>query len=758
MQRYAFVVNNLLDEYQQTLWAGLQRAADDMNVQLIAVPGRDFNSTDLEDKAYTYLFDFLRSSIWDGMIISASFNINNTSEQISSFFKQFNLPYVTMGYKLDNSPCVLVDNRTGLYKLISHFIEKHQIRDIGFIRGPHNNEEAEIRYGVFKKALEDHGIQENPQWIKEGEFDVASGRDCAKEIWKSSKKPKALLGANDQMLIGAMEYLLDQHVNIPGELALGGFDNIDECEYLPVPLSTVSQPIEEQAYNALILLHRYATTGEKPQDLSLDTQPVFRESCGCFSSSVLNAGVVVLDPSITAKNKEDMETHHFIGEILLHQLKIDPQICRAYRELPPLLILLDDYCQIQSEENLYAYLRKLSGLLIQEEDKHSLVQWNMVLTATCLAYNFRFPYFRESMESIIQRSYVLVGEKISQHLSHNSLQLTQRFTVLQNSLRRIMEAYDMDEIVQQILEELENIGFGSFYLSLFQNDLLVTRESEIKLPEISELKIAYKNGKVLSNREESFVSVNLLPEHILKEEENCSLLTQMLLFDERLVGFILCDTRGNNGRQYEALRSQISSSIRSGYLMEEMQRSEKMALMRSEKIQENLLPMLNAIDSVVTIIAEKIERMEQAAEEFSENQSTFKQTSDSVENIADSAKYMLVLIKEIDDISEQINILSINASIESARAGVHGRGFAVISGEVRKLADSTAQTTTQTKTTLQQVMQNIKVSRESSTKSFTTYSTIQEDMSQLAQSLTSIENKMKELKDFSRDIMTLIKS
>jgi methyl-accepting chemotaxis protein len=244
----------------------------------------------------------------------------------------------------------------------------------------------------------------------------------------------------------------------------------------------------------------------------------------------------------------------------------------------------------------------------------------------------------------------------------------------------------------------------------------------------------------------------------LKEEENCSLLTQMLLFDERLVGFILCDTRGNNGRQYEALRSQISSSIRSGYLIEEMQRSEKVALMRSEKIQEKLLPMLNAIDSVVTIIAEKIERMEQAAEEFSENQSTFKQTSDSVENIADSAKYMLVLIKEIDDISEQINILSINASIESARAGVHGRGFAVISGEVRKLADSTAQTTTQTKTTLQQVMQNIKVSRESSTKSFTTYSTIQEDMSQLAQSLTSIENKMKELKDFSRDIMTLIKS
>lgn len=219
------------------------------------------------------------SSKVDGLIIMA----RSVDEDSLWSLERQGVPFVLLGHSNGQMQCstIAVDNEAGAYKAAAHLLG-HGHRRIGIITGPENSPDNKGRLQGYQKALLDAGISLQQNMVVPGNFEYEGGQIAIYKLLERNSPPMAVLAANDEMAMGAMDAAKRRGLRVPEDLAVIGFDDIQMSALTHPTLTTVRQPMQLLGEAAVTLLFdQLQNSNGLPRHEVLDTKLVIRRSCGC---------------------------------------------------------------------------------------------------------------------------------------------------------------------------------------------------------------------------------------------------------------------------------------------------------------------------------------------------------------------------------------------------------------------------------------------------------------------------------------------
>lgn len=179
-----------------------------------------------------------------------------------------------------------IDNCNGARAMVRHLIAAGH-SSVAIIKGAAGNYDAAERMRGYRLALREAGIQPRPALERDGHFTETGGYSAALQLLQAMPRPTAIFAANDSMAIGALSAIRESGLDVPGDIAVAGFDDIPLARYVDPPLSTVRVSICDLGARAITML--LSSIAEKKNGHSrmrgrVSTELRIRDSCGAVSS------------------------------------------------------------------------------------------------------------------------------------------------------------------------------------------------------------------------------------------------------------------------------------------------------------------------------------------------------------------------------------------------------------------------------------------------------------------------------------------
>ncbi|MCR5800898.1 MAG: GGDEF domain-containing protein [Lachnospiraceae bacterium] len=223
----------------------------------------------------------------EGIIVEESMlNISGMSTDLYLHLREYadHIPIVYLKTIKDRFNSVIASDVKAMKTVTEHFIKDHGFKRICHMAGRSDLEDAHDRCKGYLEAMQEAGLEVKDNYIYWGDYwynKVGEALDTF--ISDGEGYPEAIVCANDYMAIGIVQELIRRGVNVPGDVCVSGYDNIEDSKLMSPALTTVEVPKRDIAEIAVdtIVRERRGESAERVRCIEKGFNLMLRDSCGC---------------------------------------------------------------------------------------------------------------------------------------------------------------------------------------------------------------------------------------------------------------------------------------------------------------------------------------------------------------------------------------------------------------------------------------------------------------------------------------------
>lgn len=202
--------------------------------------------------------------------------------RVYELLQQRGVPYVVAWAYTGRTghPAIGFDNRAAMRTLARQVFD-YGHRDVAVIAAPlSSNDRAQERvYGIWDAAAA-AGLPRDAITLIETPYSIENGARAMENLLRAPTRPTAVLCGNDVLAVGAMGAVRQAGLEVPGDISITGFDDIEIAGIVTPGLTTVHVPHRQMGCEAARLLDALLSGAEVPPPLRLETEIVLRQSLG----------------------------------------------------------------------------------------------------------------------------------------------------------------------------------------------------------------------------------------------------------------------------------------------------------------------------------------------------------------------------------------------------------------------------------------------------------------------------------------------